>query len=71
MKKYLSSTECAEQLGLSRSTVHKLLDEGLIRGLVYRYGERATIRIEQAEVERFQRTWADDGDGSAARARDA
>ena len=67
MKQYLTSTECAERLGLSRSTVHKLLDEGLLKATVYLYGERATVRIEAVEIERFLAEWSDDGDGSAAR----
>ena len=66
---YLTTSQAAARLGLSRSTVLGLVESGLLRARVLRYGSRPTIRIPESELVRFLANWADDGDGSAPRRR--
>jgi excisionase family DNA binding protein len=56
---FLSTAQAAELLGVHRTTVLRLVDEGLLEARVYRYGERPTIRIPEAAVADFLRRWSD------------
>ena len=66
MEHYLSTTQAADLLGVLRTTVLRLVEEGRIEARVYRYGTRPTIRIPESAIAAFLELWADPptGDGS-------
>lgn len=53
MERYLSTQQVAEHLGLHRTTVLRLVEDGLIDARIYTYGSRPTIRISQEALDRF------------------
>ena len=59
MERMLSTSQVAERLGVHRTTVLRLVDEGLIAGQIYRRATRATIRIPESALDEFVRRWAD------------
>ena len=59
MERLLSTGQVALVLGVHRTTVLRLVDEGLIAAQVYRYGARPTIRIPEGALDEFMRRWAD------------
>jgi excisionase family DNA binding protein len=61
MDRFLSTQQVAEQLGLHRTTVLRLVEDGLIDARVYTYGSRPTVRIAPEAVERFLRLYVDNG----------
>jgi excisionase family DNA binding protein len=56
---YLSTSEAGHRVGLSASTIRALVEEGRLPAMVYRYGQRPTIRIRVADLEAFVARWAD------------
>jgi len=59
MERYLSTQQVAAQLGLHRTTVLRLVEDGLIEARIYTYGSRPTIRITQEAVHRFLARYTD------------
>ena len=55
----LSTQQVAEQLGLHRTTVLLLVEQGKLEARVFTYGSRPTIRISQDAVDRFLSRYAD------------
>jgi excisionase family DNA binding protein len=68
--RHLTTTEVAELLGVSRSTVHAWLDAGALAHVRYNVGLRPTIRIRREDLDRFLDEWSDDGSGTTGRRRD-
>lgn len=62
MDRFLSTQQVAEVLALHRTTVLRLVQDGLLEARVYTYGTRPTIRIPEEAVERFLRTYVDTGE---------
>ena len=62
MERFLTTAQAAELLGVHRTTVLRLVEEGRIEARVYRYGARPTIRIPEAAVDDFLRRYADPTD---------
>ncbi|MHB8399404.1 MAG: helix-turn-helix domain-containing protein [Candidatus Limnocylindrales bacterium] len=60
MEHMLSTSQVAERLGVHRTTVLRLVAEGLIAGQVYRRATRATIRIPESALTAFLRRWSDE-----------
>ena len=54
MDEFLTTNQAAQALGLHRSTVLKLVEEGQLEAVVYRYATRPTIRIPRHAIERFR-----------------
>lgn len=61
MDRFLSTQQVAELLGLHRTTVLRLVEDGLIEARVYTYGSRPTVRISPEAVERFLSLYVDAG----------
>jgi excisionase family DNA binding protein len=59
MERYLSTSQAAERLGVHRTTVLRLVEEGKLDARVYRYGARPTIRIAESAIATFLERWAD------------
>ena len=59
MERFLTTSQAAELIGVHRTTILRLVDEGRIEARVYRYGVRPTIRIPEAAVDDFLRRYAD------------
>jgi excisionase family DNA binding protein len=53
MERYLSTQQVAEQLGLHRTTILRLVADGFIDARIYSYGSRPTIRISQEALDAF------------------
>lgn len=69
MERWYTTTQVGERLGVSRQTVHALIESGRLSCLRLLHGERATIRIRQSDLEAFLARWTDDGDGPVSRDR--
>jgi excisionase family DNA binding protein len=54
MDEFLTTNQAARALGLHRSTVLRLVDEGQLEAVVYRYATRPTIRIPQRSIDEFR-----------------
>lgn len=65
MERFLTTAQAAELIGVHRTTILRLVDEGRIEARVYRYGVRPTIRIPEAAVAEFLRRYADPMDEAA------
>lgn len=61
MDRFLSTQQVAVLLGLHRTTVLRLVKDGLIDARVYTYGSRPTVRISPEAVERFLSSYTDTG----------
>ena len=59
MDTWLTTQQVAQLLGIHRTSVLALIEEGRLTARVYRYGARPTIRITSSEVQRFIERWAD------------
>ena len=55
MDDFLSTQQVAELLGLNRSTILRLVEEGKLEARVYRYAAttRPTIRVPRSAVQAF------------------
>ena len=62
MERFLTTAQAADLLGVHRTTILRLVEEGRIEARVYRYGVRPTIRISEAAVGEFLRRYADPTD---------
>lgn len=59
--RFLTTQQAAELLGVHRTTVLRLIDDGQLSARVYRYArERPTIRIPEAAVAAFLHRWTDE-----------
>ena len=59
MDEFLTTQQVAELLGVHRTTVLRLVEEGKIEARVMRYGQRPTIRITRSAVAAFLDCWVD------------
>lgn len=60
MEQFRHSTQsAADLLGLHRSTVLRLVEEGKLEARVFTYGSRPTVRISQEAIDRFLARYAD------------
>ena len=62
MERFLTTTQAADLLGVHRTTILRLVEEGRIEARVYRYGVRPTIRIPEAAVADYLQRYADPTD---------
>jgi excisionase family DNA binding protein len=60
--RFLTTTQTAQLLGVSRQTVLAWLETGKLVGRIYRVsGQRPLIRISEEAVADFIARWSDDG----------
>jgi excisionase family DNA binding protein len=50
----LSTQQASDQLGLHRSTVLRLVEEGKLEARVFTYGSRPTVRISQGAIDPWE-----------------